>query len=94
MNKSETIKSLSDQLGITQKETEHLYDSFVSLLASHLATDEGFSIPKLGSFHSKVREPYKSYNPHYKKMMLLPKKKIVHFSQSSSLKDELNGSGL
>ncbi|MEQ9308008.1 MAG: HU family DNA-binding protein [Balneolaceae bacterium] len=94
MNKSETIKSLSDQLGITQKETEHLYDSFVSLLASHLANDEGFSIPKLGSFHSKVREPYKSYNPHYKKMMLLPKKKIVHFSQSSSLKDELNGSGL
>lgn len=94
MNKSETIKSLSDQLGSTQKETERLYDTFVSILTSHLANDEGFSIPKLGSFHSKIREPYKSYNPHYEKMMMLPKKKIVQFSQSSGIKDELSGGGL
>lgn len=94
MNKSETIKTLSDQLGLTQKETEHIYESYVDILTSHLANDQGFSIPKLGSFHSKIREPYKSYNPHYKKMMLLPKKKVVQFTQSSSIKDELSGGGL
>ncbi len=94
MNKSDAIKSISDQLGITQKETEILYDSFVSILTSHLANNEGFTIPKLGSFHSKIREPYKSYNPHYKKMMLLPKKKVVQFNQSASVKDELSGGGL
>jgi len=94
MNKTESITSLSDQLGITKKETEHLYDTFVSILTQHLSNDEGFSIPKLGSFHSKIREPYKSYNPHYEKMMMLPKKKIVQFSQSSGIKDELGGGGL
>lgn len=94
MNKSETIKQLSEQLGITQQETENLYDNFVSILANHLATDKGFSIPKLGSFHAKIREPYKSYNPHYKKMMMLPKKKVVQFTQSSSVKGELSGGGL
>lgn len=94
MNKAETIKTLSEQLGITQQETEALYDNFVSILTNHLAADEGFSIPKLGSFHSRIREPYKSYNPHYKKMMMLPKKKIVQFSQSASVKDELSGGGL
>lgn len=94
MNKSETIKQLSEQLGITQQETENLYDNFVSILANHLASDKGFSIPKLGSFHSKIREPYKSYNPHYKKMMMLPKKKVVQFTQSSSIKGELSGGGL
>lgn len=94
MNKSEAIKSLSEQLGITQQETETLYDSFVSILTNHLADDQGFSIPKLGSFHSKIRDSYKSYNPHYKKMMMLPKKKVVQFSQSASIKDELNGGGL
>tara|TARA_R110000868_G_scaffold306734_4_gene568161 strand:- start:30677 stop:30961 length:285 start_codon:yes stop_codon:yes gene_type:complete len=91
MNKSETIRSLSNQLNITQKDTEYLYDTFVSILTAHLANDEGFSIPKLGSFHPKIREAYKSYNPHYKKMMMLPKKKVVQFSQSSAIKDELNG---
>lgn len=94
MNKSETIKFLSDQLGITQKETEHLYETYVTILTTHLSNDEGFSIPKLGSFHSKIREPYNSYNPHYKKMMLLPKKKVVQFSQSTAIKDELSGGGL
>lgn len=94
MNKAETIKTLSEQLGITQQETEALYDSFVSILTNHLAVDEGFSIPKLGSFHSRIRESYKSYNPHYKKMMMLPKKKVVQFSQSASVKDELSGGGL
>ncbi|MFV1884803.1 MAG: HU family DNA-binding protein [Balneola sp.] len=93
MNKSEVIKRLSEQLGITQHETEALYDSFVSILTNHLAADVGFSIPKLGSFHSRIREPYKSYNPHYKKIMMLPKKKVVQFSQSASVKDELNGGG-
>ncbi len=94
MNKSETIKQLSEQLGITQQETEALYDNFVSLLSNHLAADQGFSIPKLGSFHSKIRDPYKSYNPHYKTMMMLPKKKVVQFTQSSSVKEELSGGGL
>lgn len=94
MNKSEIIKTLSDQLSITQKETEKLYDAYVSIITSYLANDQGFSIPKLGSFHSKTRDSYKSYNPHYKKKMLLPKKKVVQFTQSSSIKDELSGGGL
>ena len=94
MNKSEVIKSISEQLDITQVETEKLYDNFVSIISDHLANDNGFTIPGLGSFHPKTREAYKSYNPHYKSMMLLPKKKVVHFAQSSSVKDELNGGGL
>lgn len=94
MNKSETLKVLSGRLGITQKETERLYSSFVEILSEHLTNDTGFTIPNLGSFHAKVRAPYKSYNPHYKKMLLLPKKKVVHFTQSISVKEKLNGGEL
>lgn len=90
MNKSETIKALSEELELTQTKTEELYNSLVNQLTSHLADQGGFSIPDFGSFGSEVREEYKSYNPHYKQMMLLPKKKVVRFSQSSALKDEFN----
>lgn len=90
MNKSETIKTLSDEFELTQTQTEKLYNSLVDQLTSHLADHEGFSIPDFGSFSSEIRKQYKSYNPHYKQMMLLPKKKVVHFSQSSALKDEFN----
>ncbi len=90
MNKSETITALSEQLDLTKKETEELYDSLVEKLTHQLAEGSGFSIPEFGSFGSEVRDEYKSYNPHYKQMMMLPKKKVVRFSQSSALKDEFN----
>ncbi|OAN61678.1 hypothetical protein A8B79_04430 [Balneola sp. EhC07] len=90
MNKSETIKALSERLELTQTQTEELYNSLVSIFTEHLSNNNGFSIPDFGSFSSEIREEYKSYNPHYKQMMLLPKKKVVRFSQSSALKDEFN----
>lgn len=94
MNKSETIKVLSERLELTQTQTEELYNSLVSTFAEHLSENNGFSIPDFGSFSSEIREEYKSYNPHYKQMMMLPKKKVVRFSQSSALKDEFNEVGL
>lgn len=94
MNKTDVINNISEKLGLTKTETEKVYDQFVAIVGDHLANDTGFTLPGLGSFHSKVRDPYKSYNPHYKKMMMLPKKKVVHFTQSSAVKDELSGGGL
>ena len=90
MNKSETVKALSEQLDLTQTETEKLYNSLVEQLTTNLSEREGFSIPDFGSFTSEIRDEYKSFNPHYKQMMLLPKKKVVRFSESSALKDEFN----
>lgn len=90
MNKTETVKALSEELNLTQTQTEELYNSLVSQLTGYIKGEGGFSIPDFGSFGSEVREEYRSYNPHYKQMMLLPKKKVVRFSQSSALKDQFN----
>jgi nucleoid DNA-binding protein len=90
MNKTETVKALSEQLNLTQTQTEELYNGLISQLTGYIKGKGGFSIPDFGSFGSETREEYRSYNPHYKQMMLLPKKKVVRFSQSSSLKDQFN----
>tara|TARA_R110002124_G_scaffold246052_2_gene411148 strand:+ start:9743 stop:10027 length:285 start_codon:yes stop_codon:yes gene_type:complete len=90
MNKIQAVKVLSEQLDLTQTQTEELYNALVSRLTGYLSKEGGFSIPEFGSFNSEVREEYRSYNPHYKQMMLLPKKKVVRFSQSSVLKDQFN----
>ena len=91
MSKSDTIKAVSEKTGLTQQETEKIYDAFVGILTDHLADDKGFTLPGLGSFHSRIRESYQTYNPHYKGMIQLPRKKVVQFQQSSTLKEELNG---
>lgn len=94
MNKAETIKALSEELEFTQKKTEELYNSLVQQLSDYLADDTSISIPDFGSFHPDVRDAYKSFNPHYRKMMMLPTKKVVRFSQSVALKEEFNEVGL
>jgi nucleoid DNA-binding protein len=94
MNKTEVVKTLSKELGITQTETEQMYDSLVKVMTNNLANDTGFSLPGLGTFGTKVRDAYKSYNPHYDQMMMMPKKKVVTFTSSTSLKDELKEGGL
>lgn len=90
MTKTEVLKKLADQLDLTQADAEKLYDSFVDGAITLLAKDKGFTLPGLGSFHSEVRPEHKSYNPHYEQMMMIPPKKVVHFSQSSTLKAEIN----
>ncbi|MBO6535426.1 MAG: HU family DNA-binding protein [Balneolaceae bacterium] len=90
MGKIDTIRQLSERTGFTQQETERIYNRLVDILSDHLANDEGFTLPKIGSFHSRIRDSYQTYNPHYKGMIQLPKKKVVQFTQSTTLKDELN----
>lgn len=90
MTKSEVLKQLAEELELTQTETEELYDSFVEGLTMLLSKGKGFTLPGLGSFKSEIREEHKSYNPHYEQMMLIPKKRVVHYSQSSTLRDQIN----
>jgi len=90
MTKSEVLKSLAEELDLTQGETEELYDSFVEGLTTLLSKGKGFTLPGLGSFHSEIRPEHKSYNPHYEQMMRIPAKRVVHFSQSSTLRDQIN----
>lgn len=90
MKKSDTVKYISQRIGSTQQETELIFDSFVELLSEHLAKDNGYTLPKLGSFSTRIRESYETYNPHYNGIIKLPKKKVVRFSPSSTLKAYLN----
>ncbi len=90
MTKSEVLKSIAEELELTQADTEVLYDSFVDGLTVLLAKGRGFTLPGFGSFKSEIRDEHKSYNPHYKQMMRIPKKRVVHFHSSSTLRDILN----
>jgi DNA-binding protein HU-beta len=90
MTKSEVLKNLAEELDLTQSETEELYDSFIDRLTMFLANGKGFTLPGLGSFKPEIREEHKSYNPHYKQMMRIPTKQVAHYTQSSTLRDQIN----
>ncbi len=90
MTKTERVKQIASKLDFTQSETEVYFDTWVDILSDHLAKEEGFSIPGFGTFSSGIREAYRSYNPHYKQNVMNPKKRVVYFSQSTSIKKDID----
>lgn len=89
MNYSELIKHLSEQTGHSQTKTKEILRKTVSVLSDQLSNGTGISIPDLGTFHTKVNEEKKVYNPHYDAYIMVPPKRIVDFSPASGLKEEV-----
>ncbi|NBC64302.1 MAG: hypothetical protein GVY07_01395 [Bacteroidetes bacterium] len=89
MNYSELIEQLSDQTGNSKKETRELLSDAISVLSEQLSNGSGVSIPDLGTFQIKVNEEKKVYNPHYDSYMIAPPKRVVNFSPSTGLKEEV-----
>ena len=52
-------------------------------------TGEEITIPGLGTFKTKTREERKVYSPHHESYMMVPPKRVVDFTPSSNLKDNL-----
>ncbi|MEX1011764.1 MAG: HU family DNA-binding protein [Balneolaceae bacterium] len=89
MTYSELIDKLSEELGLTKTETRTLVKTTVSECTEQLGQGNGFSIPDLGTFTTRVKEVQKVYNPHYDKYLLVPPKRVVEFSPAKSLKEGL-----
>lgn len=89
MNGSELIKRLAERLGRPQHEIRWLLKSSTGIFKKTLGVDSSFTIPKLGTFGTHMRHKRKAYNPHYKKFVVLPSKRVVFFHPSSVLKDRI-----
>jgi len=88
MKYSDYIKTVAERMSISQTETKELVQQSLEVIVKSLNSGDKFTIPHLGTFGTKVKDSHRSYNPHYEKFMLLPKKRIITYAPSSSIKDE------
>jgi len=89
MNTSNLVKLLADNWDMSQAETRRLLDIIVQTFNENIAGGNSFTIPELGTFKTHTRESRKSYNPHYEQYMKLPPKRVVDFTPSKGLKEDL-----
>ena len=89
MNNNEFIKSLSEKTGQSQREIRRLLGHITEIFRKTIDEDFRFTIPRLGTFGARIRQKRKAYNPHFKKYMMLPPKRIVSFNTSSILKNNV-----
>lgn len=89
MNTSEVVAALADHWDMSKAEARRLLDVILHTFNDNLARGKSFTIPELGTFGTHTREKRRSFNPHYEKYMLLPPKRVVDFTPSKGLKEEV-----
>ena len=90
MNTSELIKILSERLNKPQSEIKSTFNSVIAVLKEKLVKHNSFRIPSFGTFDIAERKHRKSYNPHFKKMMLVPQKIVGVFRPAKALRENIN----
>ena len=90
---SMTYKDLIDRVSvsrnITKKHAKELIDTVFDVLSSELEDEKGVSIPGLGTFKTKTKEEREVYSPHHETKILVPPKRVVDFTPSTNLKENL-----
>lgn len=94
MNNLEVIKILAARSGRTQKETREMLRNSILEIRNVLDQGLGISLPRLGTFETRLRGERKSFNPHYKKRVILPPKRVVVFHSSAALKRHTSRAGI
>ena len=87
MNTSDIVKIMAERLDKTQAEVKADMDTTLGVFKKHFGKQEGFTLPGLGTFRVKLKDNRKSYNISKGENVLLPKKQVLEFSPSTTLKE-------
>ncbi len=93
MNTKEFIKTLAEQLQLSQKDTGRLLDETTLVIRETLAAEEQLSWQKLGHFRVKTAKSRIAYIPALGRKALVPPHRSIHFQPSEYLKGQLKKKG-
>lgn len=65
INKAEFIEELAAVIGVTASETEHIVNTFIKMIYTHLHQGEMVNISGFGRFSVSHREPRIGVNPRF-----------------------------
>lgn len=86
MNKSELIKAVAEQGGLSMKAAKEAVNTFFDSFVEAILNDERIEIRGFGSFINKSYEPYVGRNPKTGEKIHVPEKKLPFFKVGKELK--------
>ena len=90
MNKSELIKTLSEENNISMEEAVIVVNTFFDSIRNELSQGNRVEIRGFGSFKIKEYEGYQGRNPKSGKQVKVQPKKLPFFRPGKELKEYLN----
>ena len=90
MTKKEMIAAMSDDTGITLKDTQDTFDAFIKVVTGALIQDDKVTIPGFGTFQSKHRPQREGRNPSTGETITIVASNAPSFKAGKTFKDALN----
>lgn len=87
MNKTELISIVSENAGLSRKDTERMLGAAIDAITAALVKGEKVQLSGFGTFEAKNRKARIGRNPHTKQPIEIPATRIPAFSPSKALKD-------
>lgn len=89
LTKSQLMAAIAETWGMSKKEAEAGYDSFVGLLYKEIARAGEVMLPGLGKFAKKHRNARQGRNPLTGETIQIPAKTVLKFTVNKAAKDAL-----
>ncbi len=90
MRKSDIIKEISSQTGLTQVETEAVIEGFITVVSEALIQGERVDLRGFGNFILKTRKAKAARNIWTGETVHVPEHYLPYFKASESLKNRVN----
>lgn len=90
MNKSELIKAVAEQGGLSMKAAKEAVNTFFDTFIEAILADERIEIRGFGSFVNKKYDAYVGRNPKTGEKIRVPEKKLPFFKVGKELKNRVD----
>ena len=90
MNKHELTHELAQRCGLSEVESQQLFDATFTVLTETLSENQSVTIPDFGTFENHLRRPHKYFDLFRKRFMVTSKKLSVAFRPAHSFKEILH----
>lgn len=90
MNKTELIKHIADNAGLTQKQATSALQALETAIIDELANDGEVTLIGFGTFSVKERAERQGRNPKTGETITIPAQKTPHFKAGKAFKDAVN----
>lgn len=91
MNKTELITAMSEQAGLSKKDTEAALKAFIEVVSGEMEKGGKVQLVGFGTFDVSERAAREGRNPKTGEAMSIPASKVPKFKAGKALKDTVNG---
>ncbi len=90
MNKTDFVKKVAAENGLTQKKAAEVVDSVLGAVVAAVAAGEKVSFPGFGTFESKARAARVGKNPQTGEAVQIAAATVPAFKAGKAFKDKVN----